>query len=144
MLCISFITNAQKQEKLCIFFDEDNKYTSININTSENSKMKATFSILKEGFETKEKRERAMEEYHKNIFDETVFPVYYISFISMYEPEKFHSIEEIKCLYCVNVNEFRKKNYKKPSEVRSSVFYIIHKTEENEYLKWNVMMMMEE
>lgn len=113
LFCVSFIAKAQKQEKLCIFFEEDNKYTSVNINnTSETSKIKASFSILKEGFETKEKQEKAMEEYIKNIFDETAFPVYYISFISMNEPEKFSSLNEINCLYCVNANEFRKKTTK--------------------------------
>lgn len=136
LFLIHFFGQSQSPEKLCVCFNQGNKFIDINIQDKDSTF--THFKIIREGFETEEQRKIVMEEYRRNLFD--LPPNFYMTFFAVKKPEKIYSIDEINCVDIVSLNEYRKNNYRRPVGTSSSLFIFIQKITDEKFLKWNVLM----
>lgn len=139
-----FITTngyTQNHSRLCICFRENTKY--INANFSEDSSF-AAFNIIREGFETEQKREEARIKWSKE-YPTSEPPIsFYYRYLSNKKPEKINSIKNTNCLAWVKLEKFRKKGFKYPEGAGGSKVYLIQKLENGRYLKWDTILMANE
>lgn len=128
---------AQDIPRLCISFEEDTEF--LNVGMREDSTF-TSFSIVKEGFETEEQRQKVREEYYRQVDPYQPPPSFTINFISSWKPEKVMSIKEIDndCVRLVNVDEFRKE------KLGGSVVTFIKQLSDGTFLKWIAVLMAEE
>lgn len=131
---------AQSNSKLCIIFDKNTKYISVDI---PNDSTGASFTIVREGFETKEKREKAMKKWleaHRI----AISPTFYYNFVSIHKPVKIDSKKELdECIKIVSVNEYRKDEFEEPKNASDGLFIFIKKLPNGTYLKWMATFMVQ-
>lgn len=128
------IGNAQSNSKLCILFNKNTEYISVNV---ANDSMRTAFNIVIEGYETKEKREKAIKDWAKQVNRVAGGPNFYYNFFSIHKPVKISSIKEVKeCAETVSVNEFRQKDFEASDQVTEPSVIFIKKLPDGTFLKW--------
>lgn len=129
LLTIGSWINGKAQDSLpqCIIFERGSDF--VNIQITEDS-TRASFSIIKKGFETEEKREKAWEEYYQGPPVEERYPIFSIDFSSYSKPEKVKSIEELSC---ISLKEFRETGGRGAGSVR----FFFQKNPDGTFLMWD-------
>ncbi|MDT0641590.1 hypothetical protein RM553_01980 [Zunongwangia sp. F363] len=136
---IFFISKSWSQDngKLCVCFDQS-KYMDVRLRSDSTY---TDFKVVKEGFESKIKRARTTEKSKNNFLEAD--PEFYLHFYSVEKPDVIESVVGL-CQELVELNKFRKSNYKKPSNTFSNTFIFLKKLPGDRYLKWEVMLEPEE
>jgi len=132
-LLLSLNHNSKHEPRLCILFERDTDYISVEF---EPDSITSEFTIVKEGFETEEKRKQAVEEYFKN--QRGYYPVFYVFYYSLSKPVTVQSMNAADCSDIVTVNELRSK------KLYSSRVYFIEKKSAEMYLIWKAVLEPEE
>lgn len=130
---------SQITPKLCICFDEDTKYISIGYISGDSTF--AGFSIVREGYETEEKRKKAKKRHQKKFPHSPHITMYY-NFYAVMKPVKINSIKAVdECIEVVTVNEYRQDEFKEPENASDGLFIFIKKLPDGTFLKWKVAFM---
>lgn len=131
---------SQQIPKLCICFKEETKYIKMGFIHKDSTW--TGFSIIREGYETKEKRQKERIKRSQKRFPDMSLPPFYLNFYSTEKPVKLNFIKNITaCVDIVTVNEFRQDEFKMPKEARSGLFIFIKKLNDGTFLKWDAMLM---
>lgn len=130
-LVFSFFTysqNNQNQKELNIFIKKEKliEFYKINMDTTSIS-----VSIYINGYESKKKRTKCINDYKKGKKVETSIgmPTFSINFIGLTKPEKLISIDKIDY---ISVKQFVLGDLK-----TSNPTYIIRKQKDGTYLRWS-------
>jgi hypothetical protein len=126
---------ALSQDYLCICFNKETKNLKYNVS---NDSLSASFSIVRPGFETKEKRDKAMEEYKKR------GPVHYPKFSIGYIAgglKKEKQLIDLNCALKLSVEKFRKMEFEYPVGVGSASVKFVYKKNESTFIVWNAHLM---
>lgn len=133
---IYFFAQSQNSEKLCICFNQADKFIDVNLQDKDSTL--TYFKIIREGFETEEQRKIVMEEYRKNLFNPE--PNFYMTFIAGEKPKMISSFDEIYCANTISLKEYRRNGYKRPMGTKSDQFIFVQKINDKKFLKWEVIM----
>jgi len=126
------VTAQSNNERLCVLFEKESQVVEIS---SDIDSTGFGFNIIKEGFETKEAREKAkinaLEAYEKNPFINFQYPEMYLVYTSSRKPTEYNSTEHFKlCKAAVSIEEFRMKDFIPPKQAGLSQIYLIQRLEE--------------
>jgi hypothetical protein len=131
-LIMSF--NGLAQKEICICFEENTK--NIDFQLSKDS-IRASFSIVKPGFETKDDRDQAMQEYRER--GPYHFPTFTINYYTTKRYKKVQSISDIKCSLLLSVEKFRNKDFEYPEGTGASRVFFVKKKLGSSYLVWKAV-----
>lgn len=133
---------AQKKPQLCICFTEKTKY--IEVNTSEDS-TKTSFTIVRGGFETKEKRKKNLENYQAGPPSASGQPSFTINYYTSKRPERIDLINSNdECEFFITLDQFRQKEFGFPKGIGGSQVIFLKKLPDGSFLKWNPILMARE
>ena len=137
-LNFSFAQKWEEPDPLYICIDLKEKYIQ-SYSIGKNNEI-ASFAIYINGYESKEKRKKSIDNYNKKavsyhdkktIREYIEYPNFSISFMSLEKPEKLNSIDGIK----YNSTE----QFSKTSSIQiTHPSYIIYQQKDGTYLKWKV------
>jgi len=136
--------SAFSQSKICICFHKETKYIKYGVNKDSTL---TSFGITNKGYETEELRKKALNEYYQNVSEgkvhsaNTPLDAYITNYISNRKPKKIISVEDVNCAIIITIEEFRQKNFEYPQGTGGSQVVFIEKISDNNFLKWDAVLM---
>ena len=135
VLAMLLSKTAFSQNYLCICFDKETKNIEYDI---RNDSLMASFSIFRSGFETKDKQDKAMEEYYKR--GPINYPKFRIGYIAGKLKKENHLID-LNCALKLSVEKFRKREFEYPIGLGSASVKFVYKKNDSTFLVWNAHLM---
>lgn len=116
-------------QELCICFDKNTPYIEYEISKDS---VRTIFGTTVKGYETEEKRQKAMDAYRKR---HTNYPLFITNYLAS-APEKITSLEEADCTAIMEFEDFRQHRFPKGIKIGTSSVYFVERLSDGTFLKW--------